>query len=410
ILQKKIEWKSTTSALAKTEDQFETYQFPPSPDHPGIRMVWNENGSQPGSWGNGWKWLNALRNPRIECVVGVHPWLENDLGFSDLILPAQTTYEHNDLVIVQRSDILGMFYQDQAIEPVGDSLSDFEIHRQIGLKLGLEEAFPPAEEWLQKAYEETIAQTKHGIGWDEFKERKYFIYDSPTWDEWVEIKKDRGFSERGGGMSKFWETGIGLETPSGKIEFVSSMIQKKDPNNKERPPVARWLSHSESPDQPKSRVFPLIVMSNHARYRFHVQGDDIPWIQELQKVKGADGYMYEACWIHPVDAATRDVKNGDILKVYNERGTVLVGAFVTERIVPGAVSIDHGAKMDIISLRNEEVDRGGCINLISPTPQEKYGDGEIKIPEMNVTGFLVEVEKIDPTEINDGTLGSLAAQ
>ena len=149
----------------------------------------------------------------------------------------------------------------------------------------------------------------------------------------------------------------------------------------------------------------MIVMSNHARYRFHVQGDDIPWIQELQKVKGADGYMYEPCWIHPVDAATRDVKNGDILKVYNERGTVLVGAFVTERIVPGAVSIDHGAKMDIISLRNEEVDRGGCINLISPTPQEKYGDGEIKIPEMNVTGFLVEVEKIDPTEIMMAHLG-----
>ena len=157
-------------------------------------MVWNENGSQPGSWGNGWKWLNALRNPRIECVVGVHPWLENDLGFSDLILPAQTTYEHNDLVIVQRSDILGMFYQDQAIEPVGDSLSDFEIHRQIGLKLGLEEAFPLQRNGFRRR-EETIAQTKHGIGWDEFKERKYFIYDSPTWDE-ADKKGSRFFRAR----------------------------------------------------------------------------------------------------------------------------------------------------------------------------------------------------------------------
>ena len=83
-------------------------------------MVWNENGSQPGSWGYGWKWLEALRNPRLDFVVGIHPWLENDMPFSDLILPAQTSYEHTDLITVQRSDILGMFYQDQAIEPVGE--------------------------------------------------------------------------------------------------------------------------------------------------------------------------------------------------------------------------------------------------------------------------------------------------
>ena len=136
-------------------------------------MVWNENGSQPGSWGHGWKWLEALRNERIECVVGIHPWLENDLGFSDLVLPAQTTYEHEDLMIVQRSDLLAMFYQEQAIEPVGDSLSDFEIHRRIGQKLGLDDRFPPADAWLKTAYEGTLACSKHNICWDEFKRRKH---------------------------------------------------------------------------------------------------------------------------------------------------------------------------------------------------------------------------------------------
>ena len=69
-------------------------------------MVWNENGSQPGSWGHGWKWLEALRSPKIDFVVGVHPWFENDIPFSDLILPAQTNYEHEDLLAIQRSDIL----------------------------------------------------------------------------------------------------------------------------------------------------------------------------------------------------------------------------------------------------------------------------------------------------------------
>lgn len=400
ILCPSIEWRGTSAALAKTEDQFNRYHFPPNKDHPGIRMVWNENGSQPGSWGNGYKWLEALRAPRIDFVVGVHPWFENDIPFSDLILPAQTNYEHEDLLAVQRSDILALFYQEQAIEPVGDSKSDFEIHRMIGQRLGLDDAFPPAGEWLQKAYEGTLAKTKLGLSWDEFKQKQYVIYDCPTWDEWVDIKKENGYGPNEGGMHWFWAAADGLETPSGKIEFVSSRIASLDPNNRERPPLAKWVSHSEEHGSARSQVYPLAVMSNHPRFRFHVQGDDIDWIREISKVRGPDGYMYEPCWIHPSDAAPRGIADGDIIMVHNDRGSVLCGAVVTERIIPGALSIDHGANIDTATLQNKLVDRGGCINLIAPSPTEKYGVGkEITIPEMNISGFLVQVEKIDPADI-----------
>jgi anaerobic selenocysteine-containing dehydrogenase len=404
IMRPSIEWKSTTAAFAKVEDQFKTYRFPPRESHPGIRMVWNENGSQPGSWGHGWKWLEALRSPRLDFVLGIHPWLENDIPFSDLILPAQTSYEHADLIAVQRTDVLAMFYQDQAIEPVGESKSDFEIHRQIGLRLGLDEAFPPAEDWLKAAYETTLACTKHGIGWEEFKRRRYFVYDCPTWDEWVEIKKGHGYGANDGGMHWYWAAGTGLETPSGKIEFVSSRIAEVDPGNAERPPLAKWVRHAELPDSPRAQDYPLAVISNHPRLRFHVQGDDIDWLREVGKVRGPDGYMYEPCWIHPRDAASRGISTGDVIRVHNERGTVLVGAVVTERIIPGAISIEHGAKIDMATVRNELVDRGGCINLIAPSLSEKYRSGEeAKVPEMNVTGFLVQVSKIDVAEIVPGT-------
>ena len=53
------------------------------------------------------------------------------------------------------------------------------------------------------------------------------------------------------------------------------------------------------------------------------------------KVKGWDGYMYEPCWIHPSDAEARGIKMGDIVKVHNERGAVLCGARVWERVMPG---------------------------------------------------------------------------
>ncbi|MAG98506.1 MAG: dehydrogenase [Rhodospirillaceae bacterium] len=395
-----IKWRGTSAALAKTDDQFTQYRFPPGDDHPGIRMVWNENGSQPGSWGHGWNWLEALRNPKIEMVVGVHPWLENDIPFSDLILPAQTNYEHEDLVTVQRSDVLAMFYQDQAIEPVGESKSDYEIHRMIGQRLGLDEAFPPVDDWLKAAYEGTLAATKHEISWEEFKEKKFIVYDCPTWDEWVDIKKEHGLGPNEGGLHPFWATASGLDSPSGKIEFVSSGISEHDPENAERPPLAKWTTHPELPDSPKAEIYPLTVMSNHPRFRFHVQGDDIDWIREISKIRGPDGYLYEPCWIHPSDAKARGLKDGDIVKVLNERGAVLVGAKVTQRIIPGALSIDHGAKMDLATLNNELVDRGGCINLISPSAAEKYEHGaEVGVPEMNVSGFLVEAVKVNPSDI-----------
>ncbi|MGC8543693.1 MAG: molybdopterin dinucleotide binding domain-containing protein, partial [Vulcanisaeta sp.] len=264
--------------------------------------------------------------------------LENDVLFADLILPAQTVFEHEDLIAVQRSDLIALFYQERAIEPVDESKSDYEMHRLIALRLAekfngpkLASDFPPVEELMKKAYESTLAFKKFGISWDEFKKRKYIIYDCPTWEEWVEIKRQYGYEEHEGGLTWFWKRGEGLQTPSGKIEFVSQRILKYDPDNPERPPLAKWVIHMESPESPRSGKYPFIVISNHPRLRFHVQGDDIDWIRELWKVRGPDGYLYEPCWINPRDAERRGLRNGDIALVYNERGGVLCAVVITER-------------------------------------------------------------------------------
>jgi trimethylamine-N-oxide reductase (cytochrome c) len=396
-----IEWMSTTAALEKADAQFDKYRFPPTDDHPGIRMVWNENGSQPGSWGHGADWLRSLQSPRLDFVVGVHPWLENDLLWSDLILPAQTSYEHEDLLVVQRSDVLALFYQEAAIEPVGESRSDYQIHRMIGQRLGLDAQFPPVDDWLKQDYGKTLAATDLGISWEEFKERKFVVYDCPTWEEWVKIKAEHGYEgEHGGGLQWYLKNADGLDTPSGKIEFVSGRIAERDPDSAERPPLARWVPHDEQLTAAKAAKYPLAVMSNHPRYRFHVQGDDSGWIRELAKIRGPDGYAYEPCWIHPDDAAARGIGEGDIVGVFNDRGTVLCAATLTGRIIRGAISIDHGAKIDMVTLANEQVDRGGCINMIAPAPTEKYRPGDrIAVPEMNVSGFLAEVRKVDIADI-----------
>ena len=85
--------------------------------------------------------------------------------------------------------------------------------------------------------------------------------------------------------------------------------------------------------------------------------------------------------MNPADAAARGIKHGDVVSIFNERGMVLAGAYVTERIIPGAVSMDHGAKYDPIV--PGEIDRGGVINTIVPAQhhlQERCGHGGLGLP------------------------------
>ena len=98
--------------------------------------------------------------------------------------------------------------------------------------------------------------------------------------------------------------------------------------------------------------------------------------------------------LHPSTAAERGIKNGDIVKAYNERGAVLCGAYVTERIMPEWSHVDHGARCDWII--PGELDRGGAINLISPNAvTSKNCDGQA------TSGFLVEVEKVTLAQMEE---------
>ena len=143
-------------------------------------------------------------------------------------------------------------------------------------------------------------------------------------------------------------------------------------------------------------MYPLLMMSNHGRWRTHAQGDDITWTREVPtcKVKGSDGYLYEPLWLNPSEAAKRSIQNGDIVKIFNERGIVLGGAYVTERLIAGVAYMDHGSRCDWII--PGMVDRGGAINLICPhNTLSKNALGEA------TSGYLVEVEIVSMEQMNE---------
>jgi trimethylamine-N-oxide reductase (cytochrome c) len=262
----------------------------------------------------------------------------------------------------------------------------------VAKKLGLYEEFTEGKtvEDMQKSVYDGSGLTPY-ISWEEFKEKSYFCFP------YVE-----GWENDPVGMIKFVEDPEKhpLDTPSGKLEYYSERLAKNFPDDKERPPVPHWIEKGESHDErissKRAKVYPLLQMSNHGRWRVHAQCDDISWTREAPtcKVKGYDGYMYEPLWIHPLDAEKRGIKSGDIVKVFNERGTVLGGAIVWERIMPGVVYMDHGARVDYII--PGKVDRGGAIDLISPaaiTSKNCVG--------MATSGFLVEAARVTMEEMDE---------
>ncbi len=389
-----ISYYGSGAIESPVEDQFKKYQYPIPKEDGGteIHMLWCDNPCRTTCWNGGNETIEAYRNPKIETIVVQHPWMENDTLYADIIMPANTMMEVDDIVTHTRQGVQfqQIALQDKAIEPIGESKSDFECVMEVAKKMGKYEEITQGQTVadLQK-----LVFTNMGcdafLTWEEFKKNKYFVF--PVAKDW---ESDVSF------WTKFHDDPENnpAPTPTGKLELYSQSLADAFPTDTERPPYPQWIEKSEMHDERKggsrSKIFPLLIVSNHPRWRTHAQADDIPWTRETLtcKVKAWDGYWYEPVWVNPKDAVSRGIKTGDIVKVFNERGVVMGGALVMERIMPGVTYMDHGARCD--ALVPGKLDRGGAIDLISPDwIISKNCVGEA------TSGFLVDVQKVTEAEM-----------
>jgi trimethylamine-N-oxide reductase (cytochrome c) len=390
ILNPPISWYGNSTFPGFVEDQFVKYTYP-AEGCSEVHMIWTDSPCWITCWNDTNTYTRALRSPKIEFILAQHPWLENDCLFADVILPVNTKFEERDMGVDNNSGTYStIYYEEQCVKPMGESKSDYETVSLIAEKLGLLQEYTAGksvDDIIELSFRNSGVQNM--ISYAEFVKKGYFVV--PTNPKWPEVPP---------GLKPFHDDPPNhpLKTPSGKLEFYSQNIARYFPDDQERPPVPHWIekgpSHDERLSSARAEKYPLLMVSNHGRWRVHAQCDDISWTREIRtcKVPGPDGYLYEPLWINPADAAARGIADGDVVKVYNERGVVLGGANVTERIMPGVVYMDHGARYDPIV--PGELDRGGAINTITPhnvTSRNATG--------MVVSSFLVEVGQIDLDEL-----------
>lgn len=359
-----------------------------------VHMLWSEKPCNMNCWNGGFEFQDAIRSDEVEFFVTNHQWMENDSLFADLVLPVTTCLEDDDTM--GASMTVGMRwagYTPHACDRVGVSKSDWEIALEVLDRFGKRKELDlgmTTDQWLEYGFTNSHLTTE--VDWDTLVEKGlYYPKLEENWRD--ELPGMRGFYED--------PENFPLDTPSGKLEFYSQALADNFPDDKERQPIAKWITggpaeegwtHDESLWGERCKKYPLLVTANPARFRVHVQGDDIAWYREIEttKVKGPDGYLYEPVWMAPEDAEARGIKNGDIVKVYNERGIILTGARISQRITPGSVVVAKGSRVDPIA---PHIDRGGAINLISPEATvSKNCKG------FAVTGYLIEAEKLTQEE------------
>ena len=189
-----------------------------------------------------------------------------------------------------------------------------------------------------------------------------------------------------------------FETPSGKIEFVSSYVKGTDLTKTkwrgEFDPMPVWKPSYLKADigrasedgfyNPKAKKYPLSLVTPVSIYRQHSTNDNNPMLREE---------CYRHCvWISLIDAKARGIKDGDICRVVSETGEAVLAAYVTSRMTPGTAAVHHGAWFQ----------GGGAPTALDPFGMDMRGAPNILLNDIHLphivgallTAGLVEVEKI----------------
>jgi len=324
ILDGHIEWWGLHSFTGPAEEQWEKHEFP-LPGCSKIHAIWTDSPCMVTCWNDGFRFVKAMRSPDIEFIVAQHPWLENDCYMADIILPVQTSYEVDDMTNDTGGGVMtSVYHLVPACPPVGESLDDFDCVVEVAKKLGQEyyDAYTRGVTEKQELVDLFFAGSgvAHLDKNDDFHKKGILV--QPCDPERLDFEKYPP------GLSPFVKDPDKnpLKTPTGKFEFTSTKIQEHFPDDPERPPYPKWVERSEKHDESlfgdRAKKYPLLCMSNHGRWRFHANLDDVTWSREVEtmKIRAKDGYQYEPAWMHPTTAAEKGVKHGDIIKVFNERG------------------------------------------------------------------------------------------
>lgn len=325
-----------------------------------IKMIWNYAGN---CLINQHSDINRthdiLQNDKAcEMIVVIDNHMTSSAKYADIILPDLTTSEQDDWVMDGKSANAPYFiYAQKAIEPQFEAKGIYEMCSEIAKRMGVENAFTEGrtqEQWIEYLYAETRKADPSLPTFDEMK--KLGIYKRQYNRDYIayeDFRKDPDANP--------------LKTPSGKIEIYSEQLAEiaatwKLKEGEVIHPLPIYVDSFEGHNDPLTNKYPLQLTGFHYKARCHSTYGNVAEIKAVAR---------QEVWINPIDAQERGIKNGDMVRIFNDRGEVRIPAKVTPRILPRVVALGEGAWY---APDGQKVDHGGSINVLTtqrPSPLAK---------------------------------------
>ena len=266
--------------------------------------------------------VRAWRKP--DTVIVNEPWWTPTAQWADIVFPATTAQEREDLCASSHDNYA--HFMQQVLPVQGQARSDHEIFAGLAAQLGFHDAFTEGRterEWLQKLWQDSQPRAiQQG-------------FELPDFDEFVAAGQ---YKLPPRARREYWLADFRadpkaqpLATPSGKLELYSQRIESFAYDD--CPAHAAWLEPYEWLGGEQAGAYPLHLLSPQPTRRLHSQLDQSAYSQ-AGKIAGK-----EVLSMHPQAAADRGIAEGDIVRVYNERGACLAG-----------VRLDAGMRADVVTL------------------------------------------------------------
>src|SRR5258705_401122 len=239
------------------EHQFQKFAYP-APGASPVHMLYKYGGSILSTMNNTNRWVKMYQSPNLEFIVNQSIWFEGEAKFADVILPACTNFERTDISEwaglggyghhgQQQLNHRVIVFQAPAIEPLGESKSDFWIFNEICKPLGLANYFSEGcneLDWVYRIY--LASDLPKVISFKKLLKRGYYVVPAekeklraPVSFRWFFENRKKDVPEAQPLPSDYTEEFLrGLQTQSGKLEFeCNSLKRAKDP---ERPPIVKY--------------------------------------------------------------------------------------------------------------------------------------------------------------------------
>ncbi|TKI05098.1 DmsA/YnfE/YnfF family dimethyl sulfoxide reductase [Martelella alba] len=305
-----------------------------------------------------------LRNEKdCEMIVVIENFMTSSAKYADILLPDLMTTEQEDIVPNDYAANMGyLIFGQPSTKAKFERRSIYEITSAIARRLGpdVEQKFTEGRtqsQWLHYLYAKMLDKDPALPTYDQLKQQGIYKRRDPA-GHFVAYKDFRNDPQA-----------HPLKTPSGKIEIYSSALAKIAATWELKPdekitPLPIYTSTFEGWDSPLRSRFPLQLHGFHYKARTHSTYGNVDVLQAA---------CPQEVWINPLDAEARQIRDGDTVRVFNDRGELRIKAKVTPRIIPGVTAIGQGAWHQA-DMAGDKVDHGGCINTLTtqrPSPLAK---------------------------------------